>query len=167
MSLTLPRLPQNPPSHAELQVWWQQVCEAIEGQEETQEETIADLAAQQAATAALTTSLTTTQATLTTALEDIEEALGLGEDNADSITSIDGRIDTLEADAPYVSQDVGAAWTAPTGTASRATFATYAAPDISAAYVEAEVQAIADHVQVLSQRLKAIVDDLKANGALT
>jgi hypothetical protein len=51
-------------------------------------------------------------------------------------------------------------WTAASGTADRTTFATYTAPDISAAYVEAEAQAIADHVQVLSRHLKALIDDL-------
>lgn len=52
-------------------------------------------------------------------------------------------------------------WTAATGTASRATFSTYSAPTISASPTQAEVQALADHVQVLSERLKALVDDLK------
>jgi hypothetical protein len=51
-------------------------------------------------------------------------------------------------------------WTPATGTAARTTFATYSAPVISAGYVQAEVQAIADHVQTLSRRMKAIIDDL-------
>lgn len=41
MAFELPRLPQTSPSHAELQVWWQQVVEAIEAQEALQDETIA------------------------------------------------------------------------------------------------------------------------------
>jgi hypothetical protein len=53
-------------------------------------------------------------------------------------------------------------WTPATGTAARGTFATYSAPNISATPTEAEVQAIADHVQILSQRLKALIDDLHA-----
>lgn len=57
-------------------------------------------------------------------------------------------------------------WTAPTGTAARATFATYAAPDISTTPTEAEVQALADHVQVLSQRMKALIDDLTTHGLI-
>ena len=52
-------------------------------------------------------------------------------------------------------------WSSPTGTAERGTFATYAAPAISATYSQAEVQALADHVQILSRRVKALVDDLK------
>lgn len=53
MTLRLPRLPQTPPTHAELQVWWQQVCEAIETQEGRQDEAIEAIqAAQEAADAA-------------------------------------------------------------------------------------------------------------------
>lgn len=51
-------------------------------------------------------------------------------------------------------------WSVASGTAARTTFATYAAPDISVVPTEAEVQAVADHVQILSQRLKALIDDL-------
>lgn len=69
--------------------------------------------------------------------------------------------------AGYVPADYGATWTVATGTASRATFATFAGQTISAAPTQAEVQAIDDHLKVLSQRMKALVDDLKANGALT
>lgn len=53
-------------------------------------------------------------------------------------------------------------FTAATGTADRSTFATYAAPTISASPTQAEVQAIANHVQILSRHIKAMVDDLKA-----
>lgn len=75
--------------------------------------------------------------------------------------------DAAWLDNRYVAADVGAAWTAASGTASRATFATYTAPVISNPPTQAEVQAIADAVQALSQRMKAIVDDLIANRALT
>lgn len=67
----------------------------------------------------------------------------------------------------YVPADYGSLWTAATGTASRATFATFAGQTISASPTQAEVQAIDDHVKILSQRMKALIDDLKANGALT
>lgn len=52
-------------------------------------------------------------------------------------------------------------WAAASGTAERTTFATYTAPAISAAPTQAEVQALADHMQIVSRRLKALVDDLK------
>lgn len=45
---SLPRLPQTPPTHLELQVWWQQVVEAIEGQEAAQDAAIAAIQAAQA-----------------------------------------------------------------------------------------------------------------------
>lgn len=57
-------------------------------------------------------------------------------------------------------------WGSPTGTAARTTFATYTSPDISASYTEAEVQALADHVEILSQRLKALLDDLATHGVI-
>jgi hypothetical protein len=53
-------------------------------------------------------------------------------------------------------------WTPWTGTANRATHATYTSPNISAGYVEAEVQAIADGLQDVSRGLKALIDDLHA-----
>lgn len=74
---------------------------------------------------------------------------------------------TADADARYVKQDVGAAWAAATGTASRATYATYAGQTVSNPPTQTEVQNIDDHVKILSQRVKAIIDDLQANGALT
>lgn len=51
-------------------------------------------------------------------------------------------------------------WGTATGTAARTTYATYASPTISNPPTQAEVQALADHVQILSQRLKALIDDL-------
>lgn len=75
--------------------------------------------------------------------------------------------DALGIAGTAVQQDLGPAWTAPTGTASRVSFATYTAPVISASPTQAEVQAVANAVQALSRALKAVVDDLTANGALT
>jgi hypothetical protein len=57
-------------------------------------------------------------------------------------------------------------WGVPSGTAARAAFATFAAPAVSSAPTQSEVQAIGDHVQVLSERLKAMVDDLTAHGLI-
>ena len=45
MAFTLPRLPQTEPSWQQMQIWWQEVVEAIEGQEGTQDQLITDLAA--------------------------------------------------------------------------------------------------------------------------
>lgn len=56
-------------------------------------------------------------------------------------------------------------WGVPTGTLERATYATYTAPNISASYVEAEVQAIADAVQTISRTLGALINDNHASGA--
>lgn len=56
------------------------------------------------------------------------------------------------------------AFGAPTGTLTRTTFATYAGQDISASPTEAEVQAIDDHVKILSERLAALITDWGAYG---
>lgn len=64
--------------------------------------------------------------------------------------------------AGFVARNASTGWGAPTGTASKAAFVTYTAPAISAPPTAAEVQAIADHVEVLSQRLKALIDGLLA-----
>lgn len=94
----------------------------------------------------------------------VEEDL---EDAALSIFTLDSRLDVLEDDAPYVSQDQTLAWVDATGTPSRATFATYAGQIVSNPPTQAEVQAIDDHVKLLSQRVAALVNDLRSIGALT
>jgi len=53
-------------------------------------------------------------------------------------------------------------WGTASGTAARTAYATYGAPTISNPPTQAEVQALADHVQILSERLKALIDDLHA-----
>lgn len=57
-------------------------------------------------------------------------------------------------------------WAAPTGTATRSTFATYAGQDITDPPTETEVQNIDDHVKMLSERLKALIDDLTSHGLI-
>lgn len=74
------------------------------------------------------------------------------------ITTINGQITTLQTGK--AAKLTG--FTAATGTADRSTFATYAAPTISASPTQAEVQAIADHVQILSRHMMAMIADLKA-----
>lgn len=83
-----------------------------------------------------------------------------------AVNALDSRIDAYDALAPFVRQDQGAAWAAASGTASRATYATYAGQTVAGPTI-AEVQAIDDHMVILSQRVKGLVDDLKGNGALT
>lgn len=54
-----------------------------------------------------------------------------------------------------------AGWEAPTGTVERDTFATYTAPVISNPPTQAEVQAIANHLQLISRHLAALILDTK------
>ncbi len=59
----------------------------------------------------------------------------------------------------YVRRGIKNGWTAATGTASRSTFTTYAAPTAAGSYSQAQMQALMDHMQILSQHLKAFIDD--------
>lgn len=59
-----------------------------------------------------------------------------------------------------VSKNTSTGWSAATGTASQSAFATYTAPTVSNPPTQAQVQAIADHTQILSQHLKAVIDAL-------
>lgn len=67
----------------------------------------------------------------------------------------------------YVAKDATAAWANSSGTVARTTFASYAGQTVSAAYTQSEVQAIDDHVKILSQRLAALINDLRGIDALT
>ena len=84
-----------------------------------------------------------------------------------SLTSLDGRLDAIEALEPFVRQDQGAAWTAATGTEARTALAAYAGQTVSNPPTQAEVQAIDDAVKAISQHVVALINDLKGNGALT
>lgn len=64
--------------------------------------------------------------------------------------------------AAKVDKNSQTGWASPSGTLDKTTFATYAAPTISNPPTQAEVQALANHVQVLSQHLAAAINALKA-----
>jgi hypothetical protein len=57
-------------------------------------------------------------------------------------------------------------WGAPTGTATRTTYSTFAGQTISNPPTQLQVQNIDDHVKILSQRLKALIDDLISHGLI-
>ena len=73
----------------------------------------------------------------------------------------------LEFAAGSVRAKSAGTYGAPTGTLSRTTFATYTAPTVGAAYVQAEVQAIANALQTVSRTLAALITDLRTNGNLS
>ena len=83
-----------------------------------------------------------------------------------SNNSLDFQLPLINLQGTQVLATRRTGWTAPTGTATRTTFATFAGQDISATPTEAEVQAIDDHVKVLSERLKALIDDLTTHGLI-
>lgn len=66
-----------------------------------------------------------------------------------------------------VDKNTSSGWSAPTGTTSKSGFATYTAPTISASPTQAEVQAIADHLQALSRHMKALIDAGVSSGLLS
>jgi hypothetical protein len=66
-----------------------------------------------------------------------------------------------------VDKGTSTGWSSPTGTASKSAFATYAAPVAGAAYSQAQMQAVMDHLQVLSQHTKAVIDGLKTSQTFT
>jgi len=84
-----------------------------------------------------------------------------------SLASLDARIDAYDALAPFVREDQTPAWADPTGTLARTTFAAASSFTVSATPTQAEVQAIADHLVLVSQRLAAVLTDLRANNVLT
>jgi len=196
MAFRLPRLPRSvalveaATQYATIgfQKWWQSVVSKIEAQEETQNQIIAELTETQAELAAQ-------QAAMAEAQENILSLDAGKQDSSDILTALSGLSDSLgvleqtgpeafvkrpigtsadtdilnrgTADTRYVQQSVGAQWASPSGTAERTTYTTYTAPTITNPPTQAEVQAIADHVQILSRRMKALLDDLRTNKALT
>ncbi len=67
MAFTLPRLPPGQPDWTQFQIWWQQVVEAIEGQETNQDALLTQILAAQAAAAAAQATATSAQTTANTA----------------------------------------------------------------------------------------------------
>jgi hypothetical protein len=82
---------------------------------------------------------------------------------------VNGTINTTDAyrvDGTKVVGNRSTGWTAPSGTATRTTFATFAGQTISNPPTQAQVQAIDNHVKILSERVKALIDDLTTHGLL-
>lgn len=145
---------------AQMQIHWQKTMEAIEAAFASLNATVIDLAATQEAQAATQTELAATQAELATAVADIAATQAALVTVQDEVTGLQ----TTVLDA--VLKDQTAAWETPTGTFARTTFASYAGQTISAVPTQAEVQAIDDAVKGLSQRLAALIGDLRGNGVL-
>lgn len=146
MALNLPRLQRlvalvdkvgNPT--ATFHQWWQSVAKSIEDAFVSIEGNTADIAANTA---------------------DLSAA-------AVSLASLDARIDAYDALAPFVRADQTTTWATPTGTFDRTTWAAPTSFTVSSPPTQAEVQAIAAHVVLLSQHMAALISDLRGNNALT
>jgi len=192
MALKLPRLPGNTaitdgnglPTIV-YSSWWQAVVQTIENSINGIAEALAaalaaqgsadvananaaaaqaDATAAQGSAAAAQTTANTGVTNASTAQTTANTALA---NAATAQTTANSKITQATADGLYVHQDLGPAWTAATGTASRAAYAAYVSPTISNPPTQAEMQTLSDAVQDLSQRMVALITDLKANSTLT
>lgn len=134
--------------------WWQKVSETLEAALDGLASAVLDVTETQ-------TDLAATQATLTIAVADIAAAQAALIVVQDDITGLN----TTVLDA--VLKDQTAAWGTPTGTFARTTFAAYAGQTVSNPPTQAEMQALDDAVKANSQRLAALISDLRGNGVLT
>lgn len=146
---------------AQMQIHWQKTMEAIEAAFASINATVVELAATQEAQAITQAELATTQADLAVAVADIAAAQSAITVIQDDVTGLQ----TTVLDA--VLKDQTAAWADPTGTFARTTFVSYAGQMVSAIPTQAEVQAIDDALKANSQRLAALISDLRGNGVLT
>lgn len=146
---------------AQMQIHWQKTMEAIEAAFASLNETVVELAATQEAQALTQAELAATQDDLALAVADIAATQAALTVVQDDITGLQ----TTVLDA--VLKDQTAAWVDPTGTFARTTFVSYAGQTVSAVPTQAEVQAIDDALKANSQRLAALISDLRGNGVLT
>lgn len=145
----------------QMQIHWQKTMEAIEAAFASLNETVIELAATQEAQALTQAELAATQDDLAVAVADIAATQAALTVVQDDITGLQ----TTVLDA--VLKDQTAAWATPTGTFTRTTFSAYAGQSISAVPTQGEVQSIDDAVKGLSERLAALISDLRGNGVLT
>jgi hypothetical protein len=169
MALKLPRLqrtiamvsPSTGTPSITFHIWFDAFGKAIEGAVDGLAAAVLDVETTQTELAATQAELAATQADLATTVSDLAATQAALVTVQDDVTGLQ----TTVLDA--VLKDQTAAWATPTGTFSRTTFASYAGQTISAVPTQAEVQAIDDAVKGLSQRLAALISDLRGNDVLT
>lgn len=169
MALNLPRLqrtiamvsPSTGTPSITFHIWFDAFGKAIEGAVDGLAAAVLDVETTQTELAATQAELAATQADLATTVSDLAATQAALVTVQDDVTGLQ----TTVLDA--VLKDQTAAWATPTGTFARTTFASYAGQTISAVPTQAEVQAIDDAVKGISQRLAALISDLRGNGVLT
>jgi len=67
----------------------------------------------------------------------------------------------------YVRTGLRPGWSNPSGTATRTAFSTYPATTASGAYSQSQMQGVMDEMTAVTERVKAIIDDLKAVNLFT
>ena len=60
----------------------------------------------------------------------------------------------------YVRTGMKNGWSNPTGTATRTAFSTYPTTTAAGSYSQAQMQGLMDEMKAVSERLKAVIDDL-------
>ena len=115
--------------------------------------------------------ITATEGDIST-INDATDALNEAIEDANlSLTSLDARLDVVEAftntDPRYVRRDQTSAWTAATGTGVRTALASYAGQTVSNPPTQAEVQALDDAVKAISQHVVQLINDLRGIDVLT
>ena len=169
MALNLPRLqrtiamvsPSTGTPSITFHIWFDAFGKAIEGAVDGLAAAVLDVETTQTELAATQAELAATQADLATTVSDLAATQAALVTVQDDVTGLQ----TTVLDA--VLKDQTATWATPTGTFARTTFASYAGQTISAIPTQVEVQAIDDAVKGLSQRLAALISDLRGNDVLT
>lgn len=178
--------------YADFQIWWQKTVEAIENHELVQEGLISNLQtttgeltiaqeqleATQLAQANTTTVLTETIADVVAAQAAADTAQGTADTANASLANVNAaatysatgidlvsgaayKINTIQVMGPRIT-----GWGAPSGTLTRTTFAAYAGQTVSNPPTQAQVQAIDDHLKIVSERLAALVTDQITQGSI-
>jgi hypothetical protein len=111
--------------------------------------------------------VTGTETSLETVNGQIDTLNEAVEDANLSLTTLDGRLDAIEALEPFVRQDQTAVWSAATGTEARTALAAYAGQTVSNPPTQAEMQTLDDAVKAIGQHVVALINDLRSNGSLT
>ena len=176
---------------ANLTIWWQKTAEAVETHELVQEGLISSLQtttgeltiaqeqleATQIAQANTTTVLTATIADVVAAQAAADTAQGTADTANASLANVNAaatysatgidlvpgavyKINAVQVMGPRIT-----GWGTPSGTLTRTTFAAYAGQTVSNPPTQAQVQAIDDHLKIVSERLAALITDDIAQGS--
>lgn len=115
----------------------------------------------------------------------VDDVAGLADELDTIVTDLNGVLETLDEDLALKADEANpqftgviriagtqvvrariTGWEAPTGTAERDTFSTFTAATISNPPTQSQVQTIANHVQLLSRHVAALIADMRSHGLI-